>query len=362
MTQIFEKKRSFWSFLTLTVSFCVVLAVGLELLAHTPWLEKLSPYRSVDNFDYQFEIKWFRLQDYVKSHGGVDIIFLGSSLVNTGVDPNVVTQTYYQQTGIQPRIFNFGVEGMTIAPNSVIARLLVESYHPALLVYVTEMRDFIGGLGLEYETPFLKDPWLQYKSGNFNQFGWMLDHSAALQHYLPFRNWARSDFPQTIAFYIKRYHDTSSSGYEPDEGIGVNINIPPNPNDPAELQNFKDYGNYQIAASRVDDLSNILDFSKNQGTAVWVVEMPVHPTFYVYVGGETVHMQFQETISSVVTTNGGSFLPSEACLGTIPLKGRSNRWHLNYIGAPYFSSCLGDQLAIFVEQSHINPIKASATR
>ena len=362
MTQIFAHKKSFWSFLILTVSFCVVIAVVLELLARTPWLEKISPYRSVDNFDYQFEIKWFRLQDYVKSHGGVDIIVLGSSLVNTGVDPDILAQTYYQQTGDHPRIFNFGVEGMTIAPNSLIARLLVERYHPALLIYVTEMRDYIAGLGLEYETPFLNDPWVQYQEGNFNPFGWAVDHSAALQHYLPFRNWARSDFPQTIAFYIKRYRDTSSSGYEPDEGIGVNINIPPNPNDPAELQNFKDYGNYQIAASRVDDLSNILDFSKNQGTAVWVVEMPVHPTFYVYVGGETVHMQFQETISSVVTTNGGSFLPSEACLGTIPLKGRSNRWHLNYIGAPYFSSCLGDQLAIFVEQSHINPIKASATR
>jgi hypothetical protein len=362
MTQVLANKKSVWSFIILTVSFCIAIALVLELLAWLPWLEKISPYRSVDNFDYQFEIKWFRLQDYVKSHGGVDIIFLGSSLVNTGVDPDYVAQTYYQQTGVQPRIFNFGVEGMTIAPNSVIARLLVERYHPALLVYVTEMRDFIGGLGLEYETPFLKDPWLQYQTGNFNPFGWVVDHSAALQHYLPYRNWVRSDFPQTISLYIKRYQETSASGYEPDSMMGVKVDVPPNPNDPAEAQNFKDYGNYQIAASRLDHLKGMLDFSKNQGTNVWVVEMPVHPTFYVYVGGEAVHQQFQQTISSFVKTNGGSFLPSEACLNTIPLKGRSNRWHLNYIGAPYFSSCLGDQLAIFVEQNHINPITAGATR
>ena len=362
MTQALTHKKAFWSLLILTVSFCIALAAILELLARTPWLEKISPYRSVGNFDYQFEIKWFRLQDYVKSHGGVDIIFLGSSLVNTGVDPDIVAQTYYQQTGVHPRIFNFGVEGMTIAPNSVIARLLVERYHPALLIYVTEMRDYIAGNGLEYETPFLKDSWLQYQTGNFNLFGWLADHSSALQHYLPFRNWIRSDYSQTMAFYIKRYQDTSSSGYEPDSMIGVNIDIPPDPKDPAEVQNFKDYGNYRIAASRLNDLKSILDFSKNQGTPVLVVEMPVHPTFYVYVGGEMVHEQFQQTISSIVTTNGGSFLPSETCLSTIPLNGRSNRWHLNYIGAPYFSACLGDQLAIFVNQSHFTPITTSTPK
>jgi hypothetical protein len=362
MTHVLNHKKSFWSLLILTVSFCIALAVSLELLARTPWFEKVSPYRSVDNFDYQFETKWFRLQDYVKSHGGVDIIVLGSSLVNTGVDPDIVAQTYYQQTGVHPRIFNFGVEGMTIAPNSVIDRLLEQRYHPAMLIYVTEMRDYIAGNGLEYETPFLNDPWMQFQTGNFNLFGWLVDHSSALQHYLPFRNWARSDFPQTIAFYIKRYHDTSASGYEPDIGIGVNINIPPNPDDPAEAQNFKDYGNYQIAPSRLNNLKSILDSSKNQGTAVWVVEMPVHPTFYVYVGGESIHKQFQQTISSAVTTDGGSFLPAATCLSSIPLNGRSNRWHLNYIGAPYFSSCLGNQLAILVNQDHINPITTGAPR
>jgi hypothetical protein len=362
MKQVFAPKKSFWLLLILTVTFFCVLSASLELLARTPWLEKVSPYRSVGNFDYQFELKWFRLQDFVKSHGGVDVIVLGSSLVNTGVDPDIVAQTYFQQTGVHPRIFNFGVEGMTIAPNSVIAQLLVERYHPALLIYVTEMRDYIAGLGLEYEMPFLNDPWLRYQTGDFNLAGWLTDHSAALQHYLPFRNWVRSDYFDTNTLYLKRYQETSASGYEPDMGIGVNIDIPPNPDDPAEAQNFKDYGNYQIAAARLSDLKSILDFSKNQGTAVWVVEMPVHPTFYVYVGGETVHKQFQQTISAFVTTNAGSFLPAETCLDVIPLNGRSNRWHLNYIGAPYFSKCLGSQLVIFANQQQINLIKTGASR
>jgi hypothetical protein len=354
MKQVSARKNPFWSLLVLTITFSIVLAAVLELLARTPWLEKASPYRSVGNFDYQFELKWFRLQDYVNSHGGVDIIILGSSLVNTGIDPDIVAQTYYQQTGVHPRIFNFGAEGLTISPNSIVARLLVERYHPALIIYVTEMRDYIAGNGLEYETPFLKDAWLQYQIGHFNLVGWLAEHSSALQHYLPFRNWARADYPATSALYFKRYLETSASGYEPDMGIGINIDIPPSPDDPAEIQNFKDYGNYQVATSRLNDLKGILDFSKDQGIAVWVVEMPVHPTFYVYVGGEKVHQQFQQTISSLVNANAGFFLPAETCLGSIPLDGRSNRWHLNYIGAPYFSACLGGQLSIFVNEQHIH--------
>ncbi len=79
--------------------------------------------------------------------------------------------------------------------------------------------------------------------------------------------------------------------------------------------------------------------------------MPVHPTFYVFVGGEAVHKQFQQTLFSFVEDNGGLFLPAEAC-NDIPLEGRSNRWHLNYIGAPIFSKCLGQQLSILADQQN----------
>ena len=354
MTRVSHHKKPFWLLLILAVIFSFALLVNLELLARTPWFDEVSPYRSVGNFDYQFEIKWFRLQDYVKQHGGVDIIIMGNSLVNTGVDPDIVAQTYYSQAGVYPRVFNFGVEGMPIGPTSVLAKLLVQRYHPSMLIYVNDMRSYLAGSGLEFETPFFNDLWVKNQIGNFNLFGWLAEHSTALQHYLPFRNWLRADFPETMAEYIKRYQETSASGYEPDSMIGANLDVPPDPNQPAEAEYFNAYSNYRISAANLGNLKTILDFSKNQGTAVWVVEMPVHPTFYVYFGGEKVHQQFQQTISSFITAGGGFFLPAETCVNSIPLNGRSNRWHLNYIGAPYFSTCLGQQLVIFINQQHIN--------
>jgi hypothetical protein len=361
MTQILPQKKSFWSLLLLTVSFCIALAAVLELVARTPWLERVSPYRSVGNFDNQFEIKWFRLQDYVKQQGGVDIIILGSSLANTGLDPDIVAQTYYQQTGVHPRIFNFGVDGMTIAPNSVIARLLVEHYHPALLIYVTEMRDYIAGNGIDYETPFLNNPWLHYQTGDFNLPGWLEDHSSALQHYLPFRNWMSPDFSGTMPIYLRRYQVTTASGYEAEQAVANNLDYPPNPNNPEDAQYYKDYGNYKIAPSRLKNLQTILNLNQEKGTSVWIVEMPVDPSFYIFVGGTGVHQQFQQTIATVTTSAGSSFLPAEAC-DNIPIVGRANRWHLNYMGAPIFSKCLGSQLAVLAGQQKTSFINGNSLK
>ena len=359
MTHASAPKRSIWSLFALTVTFFVLILVVLELFARTAFVERISPYRSMGVVDYQFEIKWFRLQDYVKQNGGVDIIILGSSLVNTGLDADVVAQTYFARTGVHPRIFNFGVEGMTVAPNSVIAGLLVERYHPALLIYVTEMRDYIAGNGLEYETPFLSDPWLQNQLGHFTFSGWIIDHSAGLQRYLPYRNWMRSDFLDTMAIYLRRYQDTSASGYEPEHMVASNLDQPPSRTDPENIPLFNELSNYQTAPSRLKDLQTILDLKKNQGTSVWIVEMPVDPSYYVFVGGDEVHQQFQKTISTATVSGGGFFLPAETC-NDIPIGGRANRWHLNNVGAPIFSKCLGKQLAIQAGKQKSNFVVAGA--
>jgi hypothetical protein len=336
-----EKRSS--SVLIRTVVVLLLTMVVVELAARTAWAQKAIPYRSFGIFHYQFEIKWFRLQEFARQNGGVDVIVLGSSLVNTGVDPDVMAQAYYEQTGKHLRIFNFGVEGLTIDPNSIVAKMLVDKYHPALLIYVTEMRDFIAGLGLDYQERFLSDPWMEYQQGKINLLGWLLDHSMALQTYLPYRNWMRADFPETIHLYRYRSLNTSTSGYEAENEVGEAIDIPPDPNNPAELKNFETFGNFVTAPSRLQNLESMLALGKNEGTKVLIVEMPVHPTFYIYVGGEAVHKQFQETISSAVTKAGGSFIPAEAC-GDIPLNGRANRWHLNKMGAPVFSTCLAKEL------------------
>jgi hypothetical protein len=339
------------------VAIFLLIIILMELVARISWVQKDFPYRSLGNFNYQFEIKWFGLEKFVEQNGGVDVIVLGSSLANTGIDPNVMAQVFLSITGRQIRIFNFGVEGLTISPLSAIAKILVNKYHPALLIYVTSMPDYIADNGLEYEQIFLSDPWIQYQQGNLNIHGWLVENSQGLEYYLPYRDWMQTSFPQYFYKYVTRSQNTSASGYEPEFATEVNIESPPDPNATEEFQYFEIYGNYQIAPSRLKNLDSLLSLGQDKETNVLIIEMPFYPTFYVYVGGEDVHKQFQLTISAEALKAGSSFIPAETCKD-IPLAGRANRWHLNYIGAPVFSSCLGQQLAVLANEQNNYFIKS----
>ena len=79
------------------IAFLLVFAALLEGIARTSFISNLFPYQSYGNWHYQFDLKWFRLRQYVANNGGVDVIILGNSLVNTGFDPDVVIQTYYKK-------------------------------------------------------------------------------------------------------------------------------------------------------------------------------------------------------------------------------------------------------------------------
>jgi hypothetical protein len=315
----------------------------LEWLAGTSWARQTLPYRSTGNYHYQFEIKWYHLQQYVQQNDGVDVILMGSSLVNTGLDPEVISQETLSQSGQELRIFNFGVEGLTIAPQAAIARILLQQYQPAVLVYVTEMREYMGGVGVKDEQRFLASPWVQYRQGNFNPLGWLVDRSQALQTLLTYRNWMRTDFPDSLQLYLARNKTTTTGGYEPENAVGKNLDVPPDPTDPAEAKTFSTFGNYQIDSARLEDLKGLLSLGKASGIEILLVEMPVHPTFYDYAGGEQVHRDFQAVIAAETGSSGMVFIPAETC-PDIPLEGRANRWHLNRTGAPFFSRCLASSL------------------
>ncbi len=128
-------------------------------------LDQVFSWRSLGIYHGQFEIKWFALKDYARQNGGVDVLLLGNSMVNTGIDPDVLAAEYESLTGESLRVFNFGVEGLTIAPNSVIARILNAKYHPGTIIFVTEMRDYAAANGLEIEQQLLSDEWMIARQG-----------------------------------------------------------------------------------------------------------------------------------------------------------------------------------------------------
>jgi hypothetical protein len=337
-----------------TLAFFILIAALLESAARTSLASKLLPYRTFGSWHYQLDLKWSLLIQYVADNGGVDVIVIGNSLVDTGVVPEVIAQTYFEKTGLKLRVFNFGIGGLTVSPSSVNAKLLVDTYHPGLLIFVTEMRDYDATNGIRTKSKYLSDAWMQYQTGNFNPKGWLVDHSVALQHYLPYRNWMRTDFPNTFATYLNTVHATSATGYENDLARMKTDTIP-DPRTSATNPYFSSLP-YQIDSSRLEDLQSILDLAKDGGPHIIVVEMPAHPVFFEFAGGEAVHEAFKEKIAESVQAGGGIFLSATDEV-TIPLDGRANPAHLNWKGAPIFSAYLGEKLAALTDQAGMMFVK-----
>lgn len=332
----------------LAVAFFVAFLLILETALQKGFLNKLYTRESLGNYPtpmgQYFDIKWYGLQQYVARNGGVDVILIGSSVVNTGIDPDIVAESYFKLTGTWLRIYNFGVESLDIVPNSVYAKILVQKYHPALLVFGTIPRDFLASDNTDVNQQFLSSPWIEYETGQWNLAGFLIDQSAVLRHYLPYRNWMRSDFLDTLFMIDHRLSRTSSSGYESDYGIDTNLSQPPDPNSPDEQATFVKYHDFKIDQTRLSYLVNILNLQNTGNTRVIVTEMPLDSTFYDYMGGISVYQEYQNEIASVVTASGGIFFPTNGDL-QIPANGRPDRMHLNRFGAPVFSTYLGTQLA-----------------
>jgi hypothetical protein len=320
----------------------VLISAALEGAARTKSIQKILPRKSYGNFHAQFEIKWQKLEAFARENGGVDVILLGSSMVNTGIDPAIFSAEI-SDSGTPLRVFNFGVEGLTVVPMADLSRLLVDTYHPSTIIYFTELRDYLAGNGDDAAQTFLANDWLHYKLGQNDALGWTVDHSAALQRLLPLRNWARADFLDTYLNDLRRLENTHPNGYEPEIQKSEFTGTPPDPNNPDDKKLFEAYSNYKIDPQRLESLRQIL-LLREKGTYIVVTEFPAYPGFYTYFGGLQVHTDYLARVSAYVKEQGGMFVPP-VDPDLIPLDGRSDDHHLNQDGARLYSALLGQQFA-----------------
>jgi hypothetical protein len=328
----------------------LILGGVLEGVFRLDWADKVLPMRSVGNFHTEFETKWFKLDDYVRQNGGVDVILLGNSMVNTGIDPEIVAAKYKELTGENIRIFNFGVEGLTVAPLSDLAQILEAKYHPSVIILFTEMRDYIAGNGDQTANKFLSNAWIQQQLGHPTFEGFLESNSSTMQHLLPLRYWSRADFPDTYILDVRRLSETTSQGYEADRSTGRDIYIYPDPQDPAEKSSYDLFKNYAMDPSRIESLKSILSLRTN-GTKIIVTEFPVYPTYYAYLESESVRQDYLSNLSNIVAGSGNIYLPAVS-FSSLPLFGRVDNHHLNFRGAKLYSNSLAVQLANLCLQQH----------
>jgi hypothetical protein len=318
---------------TLAVALVIVaLLWGLaETVARTPWVRLHYPFTGVDSPNPYFD-KEISVLDYRALALGqpVDCIVLGSSMVLNGFNPASFAAAYRQQTQTDLNCDNVGIPGMVAREAADIAQLLVDRYHPRLLILGTSARDFSDSVAdlQSANGDVMQTPWVRYRLGlGFSLEGWLIDHSDAFHYMIGMRHWTQvwAQPPQAQA-----------------PKLPINLSLPPDRQ--TEAGTYDALAHYQVSPQDLAGLEQFLALPR-QGVQVLVVEMPVHPTYLYFFGrGEQDQDLFRTTVGNAAKAHAVLFLPADPNL-SLPNSDWDDRNHLSVQGGQVFSAWLAQQVA-----------------
>ena len=288
------------------------------------------------------------LLDAAQKNGPIDCIAIGSSTIDVGFDPDAFQKVYQGVTGRDIRCFNFGIDASSSVSVAVLAGILIEDYHPRLLIFGTDARDYVVSRDDQDTAVVLDSPWVKYRSGYFSPEGWLLEHSYLYRYRQHLSRLARLNFEGTLWYYTNIRDGLRSNGFNPVHIVAPYINdVPTSDNDSYEVVYYtRIYSSYQMLDENLKALEKIMDF-KNMGTKVIVVEMPVSDGLYYFFGnGQTDYDKFISRIEELANLHQVPFWRTEP-LDSIPDNGWSDYSHLNVAGAEIFSNWLGQQVSNF---------------
>lgn len=331
-----QLKRPFGKTVLLSVVVLVFMTGAAEFLVRTAFLRSRLPVPSIGSGHRNLDLKLSFLNDFIKTHGSVDCIFLGSSFIFYGIDPEVVQQAYEEKTGKSMRSFNFGISGLSLPAAAVLAKILTKLYRPGLIVL--GVLPGYEGVGRGAEQRITSNPWIQYHLGMRNFTGWVIDHSRAYRYYLRLLIWL--DNPELSAKIDRLEMNMSLSGYAHGRSakrkIRSNLTIRNKPKILEQMKNFK------ISPKHFSALEQILQFHTQ--VQIIIVEVPVHPVFFTFFErGVEDHQQIIAGTRDRAIHYGVPFLPTTH-LNLIPDEGWLNFNHLNSAGAKIFSRWLGNTI------------------
>lgn len=325
--------------LVLALLVLAVAAGGLEIAARVLAAQTLQIVPGIASPHRQFEITLARLEDYAR-RGPVDCIFVGSSTVYRGVDPDAFSAAYAAETGQPLRCFNFGVLDLTASTAGKLARILVQEYHPALLIYGTTPHDYSAAAGAASTSALEQIPWFAYRSGEWNPLGWLIDSSVALRYYLVNRDWMKASFARYVRHTHRYEAATRANGFTPRTGTRLT------PGNQVTTRKAKRlallYSRFRLEPERLRGLEQVVQLN-SPGTRVLIVEMPTHPRIVEYYPNGTRDLDsFVSRVQDIADANAVPFRHDSSA--NLPATGWFDLGHLNAQGALAYSQWLGHTL------------------
>lgn len=308
----------------------LVILCGEALIRSGVWF-RLWPEPELGSINAELDIKIRDLDSLAKSET-IDCIFLGSSQMDAAINPDVFSKEYLRLTGKNINCYNFSLGTLTAGPAGKMARLLVNRYHPQLLVLGISARDFSRDFG-ELSRSFKDDPWVRYSLGEWNVPGWVTENSLFFRLASQLRSRLNPDY---MDFHTGLLRSLKPGGYLFRDGNELSSDSA------SSIPKFELYG------EDLTGLDEILALNK-EGVRVIFLEIPVFPGFldsYVENDRDNYYTLFREPIEERIAATSVPFiLTQEMVSRDIPDTDWNDILHLNYRGTDTFCRWFAQEAA-----------------
>lgn len=327
--------------LGIALVFLLAIAGVLEGLSSVERIQRRLPPPSVGCGLPQLDKKLTLLNTLIARKGGIDCLFVGSSMVFRSFDPEVFDETFKQQTRKEINCFNFGLGGLSEPAEELVVRVLMEKFRPKLLIIGTSPYGLDEQKGAAFMTRIENNPWILYHQGKFSLDGWLIEHSHAFRNYLGYRFLSEAD-PKVVTRARQSLIGMTDLGFGKREAWkfhGIRDNA------------IRMLSRYEISQEHLASLSRLLQ--PRSDVTMLVVEIPLHPGLLArFRNGEQDYYRALDAIKGVADAHGVPFwrMPADRA---IPGSGFTDGQHMNRIGADLYSRWLGEQVGLAVRQGRL---------
>ena len=339
--------------LWITLILLILLFGAAEWIARQESFQKILTPPKMGSGHYQLGHKLSLLDIATQKSGPIDCIMVGSSMVDTGFDPDVFQEAYKEISGKEIHCFNFGIDASTATSTAALVRILIEDYQPRILIFGTDPRDYAVPGAENDPAIILQTPWVNSRQGNFSIDGWLLDHSYLYRYRQHLSRLVRLNFEGTLESATKNHFEILSNGFSPFSKVGTYINQPPTPGDDSfEVTYYtRIYSSYMMLNENLEALERIMGYN-GTATNVIVVEMPVSDGLYYFFGNSQAdYNRYVTGVGQLAAQFQIPFWQTEP-LDSIPDNGWMDYSHLNTTGAKIFSTWLGQQVGELERQGN----------
>lgn len=313
---------------TQSIILLVIICVISEVIARTPIVKSMNLYESYGGSHPQFDTQVVRIKSRYTKEGHIDCILLGNSQILSGIDPAVLQQIYQKKTGRNITCQTFGLGGLVPSTAASLAKLLIQKYHPSIIIFGTSMFDYT--FYNSADASIMSSPWVKYQLGTFSIDGWLIENSNAYRYYLGINHYllyygangeTRLDSNGHLPFY-GRDEKTKEQLLNETSGILKTLDI---------------------TETQVNGLYNIVSLNSDD-VKIIVLEMPVNPEIFGFSRyARKIYPDFRNILINETTLAGAELLLTKDKV-EIPENDWHDLTHLNQTGTLYFSHIVGNYM------------------